>query len=1310
MVNSVNHSHVGDRFVLENIAGSGGMGTVYRAWDEQTNTAVAVKLLRGATDGESAERFIREAEVLAGLDHPGIVRYVAHGVTDEDAPFLAMEWLDGEDLAKRLTRGPMSFSEVLVLARCAADALGFAHAHGIVHRDIKPSNVFLRGGSVGDVALLDFGIAHINTPSDSLTATGDFIGTPAYVAPEQARGARDVGPAADVFSLGCILHECITGQQVFGGGNIVAILAKILLSTPPRIRDIRRNVPDAIDMLLRRMLERDPALRLPNGRAVLDSLEAIEPVSLDTMDRGPVVSSRRFGAGDLERQLICVLLASLERLEDDATLDMADEVNLFDVADEVRKFGAWAETLADGSLVATFAPTRGAATDQAAIAARAALLLKGRWPAISVVLCTGRAQVQGMLPMGDVLDRAANLLRNQVETADHVVIDDMTRRLLGARFRMTELAPNTCLLTSEESTLDPTRPLLGKPTPCVGRESELSLLDIALNDAIENESPHAVLVIAAPGTGKSRLRHEFMRRAETRDSPPLVLLGRGDPMSVGSAYGILSEAFMRCAGIAEGEALPVRRQKLMERVARHVQTDLPRVTAFLGEMCGIPFYDDDPKLRAARQDPATMADQVMTAFLDFLRAECKASPVVLVLEDLHWGDDLSVKVVEAALRELNDLPFMVLALARPEVMDLFPKLWQNRVQTVTLRPLSRKAGEKLIRQVLGKNVSDEMVNNLVEQSEGNALFLEELIRNVAEGHGEEAPATVLAMLQARIGRLEPHVRRILRCASIFGETSWAGGIRSLFGTIHSVSFEDGLRSLVRAEILELRRESRFPGEQEYRFRHGLMRDAAYGLLADEDRIEGHQLAAEYLESMHEQDSLVVAEHFVQGQEPARAVAYLLRAAEVSCDNGDMSAALHVAERALVLDPDPASRGMLLAIKTRVCVWREQYVEILKWGHEALALVEVGGYRWCQLVQQMMPAAAFTGQIEVFFKLATNLLTTDPPLEACAPYVAAVSWVSITSGIMGKRDICELFLSRAKEVVAYCQPNDNMAIGYYHCARANHHHVVHELPWSRVSANLDACNMSGPSGVVREECLANVFHAKALMDMGAIEESEKILRKNLAWAKQINERMALGYSVAHLARLLARHGTMEQLDEAAQLAQMLIATNNQSILGFGYGVLADIARRRNDLTLAEAEGRKAVAAMQRFPTYSWDIVALLTSILVEAKRPDEALVVGQEGLAKLEHLKVSGFGEIHLRLAVAEALYAAGRTDDALSSLTKALYQLRSRLDDIPDAKVRERYLNAVPVHARLLSLAREWFPRVDMMNILEGPAGSRESA
>lgn len=207
---------VGDRFEIERLAGAGGMGDVYRALDRRTGAAVALKFLRQVGKGY-VTRFEREARALAQLTHPGIVRYVAHG--REPAFFLAMEWLEGEDLARRLARGPLSVGQTLIVARGIADALSAAHARGIVHRDIKPSNVFLCGGRLEEVKLLDFGVAQLDKSTLALTGTGQLIGTLGYMAPEQAMSGRDMTPAADVFSLGCVLFECVAGRGPFAGSS-----------------------------------------------------------------------------------------------------------------------------------------------------------------------------------------------------------------------------------------------------------------------------------------------------------------------------------------------------------------------------------------------------------------------------------------------------------------------------------------------------------------------------------------------------------------------------------------------------------------------------------------------------------------------------------------------------------------------------------------------------------------------------------------------------------------------------------------------------------------------------------------------------------------------------------------------------------------------------------------------------------------------------------------------------------------------------------------------------------------------------------
>src|SRR5262249_47812202 len=152
--------------------------------------------------GDEAERFSREALLLSELRHPGIVSYIAHGQLPDGQRFLAMEWLDGEDLAQRLTHGPLPVRACVSLLEHVAAALAVAHERGIIHRDLKPGNLFLPEGQIERVKILDFGIARRLQPSRVLTRTGTVVGTPEYMSPEQARGGRDLLPAADLFSLG----------------------------------------------------------------------------------------------------------------------------------------------------------------------------------------------------------------------------------------------------------------------------------------------------------------------------------------------------------------------------------------------------------------------------------------------------------------------------------------------------------------------------------------------------------------------------------------------------------------------------------------------------------------------------------------------------------------------------------------------------------------------------------------------------------------------------------------------------------------------------------------------------------------------------------------------------------------------------------------------------------------------------------------------------------------------------------------------------------------------------------------------------
>jgi len=266
-----------DRFELGGLIGAGGMGEVYRARDRVSSGPVAVKIVQVSSERE-ARRFEREADLLAQLAHPAIVRYVAHGA-HEGTPFLAMEWLEGHDLADELARGPLTIAQSIRLGRRIAGALAAAHALGVIHRDVKPSNIFLCGEDVDRATVVDFGVARATRQEHAATATtrtGTLLGTLGYMAPEQARGAKNADARADVFSLGCVLFECITGTRAFAGGDAVEVLAKVLTEPARHPREIVAEVPPALDALVVKMLAKDPALRPPDCASVAAELARLD--------------------------------------------------------------------------------------------------------------------------------------------------------------------------------------------------------------------------------------------------------------------------------------------------------------------------------------------------------------------------------------------------------------------------------------------------------------------------------------------------------------------------------------------------------------------------------------------------------------------------------------------------------------------------------------------------------------------------------------------------------------------------------------------------------------------------------------------------------------------------------------------------------------------------------------------------------------------------------------------------------------------------------------------------------------------------
>ncbi|HTS15735.1 MAG TPA: Stk1 family PASTA domain-containing Ser/Thr kinase, partial [Candidatus Sulfotelmatobacter sp.] len=261
---------LGHRYQLEEEIAAGGMATIWRARDEQLGREVAIKILHPeyGRDAAFVARFRQEATAVAGLSHPNIVSVFDLG-TDEAGPYIVMEYVDGQDLAAILRdRGAIPITAAARIALQVADGLAAAHARGIVHRDIKPGNILLTLS--GQVKVVDFGIARALSEAQ-LTLPGTTLGSVQYMSPEQARG-NEVTTASDIYSLGLVMYEMLTGTRPFGGDSAAAVAMARLTTDVPLPSTLRADVPPGMDAIVRKATARDPAQRFGSAAAMSDAI------------------------------------------------------------------------------------------------------------------------------------------------------------------------------------------------------------------------------------------------------------------------------------------------------------------------------------------------------------------------------------------------------------------------------------------------------------------------------------------------------------------------------------------------------------------------------------------------------------------------------------------------------------------------------------------------------------------------------------------------------------------------------------------------------------------------------------------------------------------------------------------------------------------------------------------------------------------------------------------------------------------------------------------------------------------------------
>ncbi|MGH7512509.1 MAG: serine/threonine-protein kinase, partial [Gemmatimonadales bacterium] len=279
-------------YTLERELGRGGMATVFLAQDVKHDRPVALKVLHPElANSLGPERFLREIKLAARLQHPHVLTVLDSGETGGRLWF-TMPFVEGESLRDRLKRErQLPLEDALRIARQAAQALHYAHEHGVVHRDIKPENLLLT--SDGNTLVADFGIARALGPADDdqLTQTGMSVGTPAYMSPEQATGDRALDARSDIYSLGSVLFEMLAGEQPYTGPTMQAILMKRLSEPVPRVRSGRPSVPEAVDAAISKALAVVPADRYASAALFAQALDQASATVSGASARIPATSA-----------------------------------------------------------------------------------------------------------------------------------------------------------------------------------------------------------------------------------------------------------------------------------------------------------------------------------------------------------------------------------------------------------------------------------------------------------------------------------------------------------------------------------------------------------------------------------------------------------------------------------------------------------------------------------------------------------------------------------------------------------------------------------------------------------------------------------------------------------------------------------------------------------------------------------------------------------------------------------------------------------------------------------------------------------
>jgi tetratricopeptide (TPR) repeat protein len=1258
-------------FEVKEILGCGGMGVVYAAVTADGSRA-AVKVLSARPSPKDALRFAREASV--AIDHENVVKLLEARL-DGDTPYIAFELLEGRDLQQRLRdEVALSPKEAAAIGVQVGRGLVAAHRLGVIHRDLKPANIFLLANG-GGAKVLDFGIAYIDDPDSRLTSTNALMGTPHYMAPEQARGEKSFDARTDVWGLGAVLYHALTGQTPFPRETRVATLLAVATERPHPIAEVAPTVPAELALIVERALAKDRADRWPSMEAMLAALESLGPLAAE-IDPSSLQKGRGIAPG--EQRIVAVLMA---RGVFDAGL----------LVKEVEARGGLHVPLVGGQVIALFGVEewRGDEIERAVEAGLAVRPFVER-----VAVASGRVAQTGAKVSGNVV-RSAELCCDA--ELDHLALDPIAARAVAHLYVLREAHPDVfevqdrkpkTLLTTQLEKLE-------SGAPIFGRDAELAQIGRVLRSVIEDRRARAVVVMGPVGIGKRRLCQEVMRQLETKARGARMLHARAQPDRETSSFSLFRSMFEERAEIGAsiwgwprlGAEAPLgERQHAVMRIVDEAignRREAALSGGFLGKLLGIEM-PENPDLVAARGDHELMQDRIRIALADYLAGLTDEGPVGLFVEEVQWADSDSMALLAEIVEQGDSSPLFVMTSSRPEIdRQSFPLIEVKGTVEIDLEGLDRLDVKDFAKWIAKRPIPDPVVDLLHERTGGNPLFIEQITAAlVAEGRLDDPgelplPLTVEAAVQSRVDQLDAQEKDACRRCSIFGRPFYHHEAAAL-GVPEAPEL---LKRLVEKKILTLRRNKQKDQGAEFRFRSTLIQDVVYGMIVEDRRKPLHARAASFLAQLPDTEPDELARHLELSGDRRKASLHYARAAFRAASRGDSRKVDAHSRRALDLGAPPEAQFDLAMVRAEALQFLGRHADRQAAVELAMSSARSDSQK-AQALTESVKLHLGAGRIDEALATAGEAVTAATAAKDSDVLVLALGRQGLALTKAGRLDDAEVVLGSAENAAALAPIHLRALIAGWRGQLAGARGDLE----GRLRHFLQAVELYARAGDHRRRAAAKVNVADVYNRLGDYARADAELDDALDETRRVHNRVMEGYALVNKAYALTRLGrTDEALRILTQAAAVATAIRDQKLELYVryYRVRAKAGGADTDRLAEECEVI-AKSAESRFVALAIGAFTQAAALCLEAEKTNRALELSHRAIELLQRVGGVEEDEAEVYLTRAAILRADGRGPEADGILDRGRERLAKVSGAIQDRALRQQLLEHVAAHRALM--------------------------